>query len=217
MQKLESQQRYGVEGNFVKKTEVEAYIKRVKQSNPKGAVLCIDTEEGTQEKVKTDGAFNIYLEMYDKVYIDFLGKGFDMGAITKGKENHEAWVIDWKDILFVTPKNMNRYRKSIISNEDYLNSARRRLQHLINIGYNKEQIQGKIPSIYTPMPLSIKEMLLNEIIFPLYCKKEDLVRDGLNSFGVQGMIINSKLFPIEFNRRERFAIKDFFVKEEIER
>ena len=214
MQRLENHRHYGVEGNFVKKKEVERYIQRVKQSNPNGVVLCIDTEEGTQEKVKTDGAFNVYFQMEDKVYVDFLGKGFDMGAITKGKENHESWTIDWEEVLFVTPANMNKYRKRIISNEDYLESARRRLQHLINIGYTREQIKGKIPRIYTPMTASIKEMLLDDIVFPLYCKRGDLIQDGLKSFGVQGMIIDGKLFPIEFNRKERFAPKEFFNRQD---
>lgn len=196
----------------MRKEGVAEYIRRVKQSNPNGVVLCIDTEKGTHEKIKTQGAFNVYLQMYEKVYIDFLGKGFDMGAITKGKENHESWIIDWEDILFVTPNNMNKYRQRIISNEDYLNSARRRLQHLISIGYSPDDIKGKIPKNYTQMLPSIKEMLLDEIVMPLYYQKESLIRDGLKSFGVQGMIIDDKLFPIEFNRQERFADRSFFQK-----
>ena len=190
------------------------YIQRVKQSNPKGVVLCIDTEEGTHEKVKTDGAFNVYLQMGDKVYIDFLGKGFDMGAITKGKENHESWAIDWNDVLFTTPNNMNKHRIRVIPQEEYLESARRRLQHLLNIGYKAEDIKGKIPKMYSPMSLGIKDMLLEEIIMPLYFRKEELTASGLRSFGVQGMIIGDRLFPIEFNRQERFADKSFFKKDE---
>ena len=150
--------------------------------------------------------------MGHKVYVDFLGKGFDMGFITKGKENHELWSIDWDDVLFVTPNNMNKYRQYIISNNDYLQSARRRLQHLLNIGYSAEYIKGKIPKTYSPMPPSIKEMLLDEIVFPLYSKQSALKRDGLTSFGVQGMVIEGKLFPIEINRRERFAEKSFLDK-----
>lgn len=213
MLKLENFQHFGVEGSFVKKEQVEDYIKRVKKSNPKGVVLCIDTEEGTQEKIKTQGAFNVYMQMNDKIYIDFLGKGFDMGAITKGKENHESWVIDWKDILFVTPHNMNKYRSNIISEQAYLESARRRLVHLLNIGYSPAEIKGKIPKSYSPMPDWIKEKILDEIVMPLYYKKNSLLYDGLKSFGIQGMIIQDRLFPIEFNRQERFAEKSFFEEE----
>ena len=151
--------------------------------------------------------------MGHKVYVDFLGKGFDMGFITKGKENHELWSIDWEDVLFVTPNNMNKYRQYIISNNDYLQSARRRLQHLLKIGYSAEYIKGKIPKTYSPMPPSIKEMLLDEIVFPMYSKESALKRDGLTSFGVQGMVIDGKLFPIEMNRRERFTEKSFLDKD----
>ncbi len=207
MLKLVNHLLYGVEGNFVRKREVQEYIQRVKQSNQNGVTLCIDTEEGTHEKVKTDGAFNVYMQMDNKIYIDFLGKGFDMGAITKGKENHESWSIDWDEILFVTPNKMNKYRQHIISDEEYLESARRRLQHLLSIGYSAEYIKGKIPRVYSPMQQSLKEKILDEIIMPLYYNKENLKRVGLKSFGVQGMIINGELFPIEFNREERFTSK----------
>ncbi len=47
--------------------------------------------------------------------------------------------------------------------------------------------------------------------------KEKLIENGLKSFGVQGMIINHKLFPIEINRQERFAEKSFFENKSNER
>ena len=62
-----------------------------------------------------------------------------MGAITKGKEIHESWVIDWKDVLFLKPSNINEQRTFLISQDDYLESARRRLAHLLNIGYEPEE------------------------------------------------------------------------------
>ena len=204
----------GVEGCFATKEQVENYISRVKKSNPNGVVLCIDTEEGTHERIRTDGAFNVYLQMYDKIYIDYLGKGFDMGSITKGRENHESWTIDWKDALFVTPHNMNLYRHHLISNEQYIESARRRVQQLINIGYSADDIRGNIPRQYSQMPESIKELLLDQIVLPLYSNKEKLVQEGLKSFGVQGMIIDGRLFPIEVNRKERFAEKSYFTTKE---
>ena len=196
----------------MRKDGVENYINRVKRSNPNGVVLCIDTEDGTHEKIKTQGAFNVYFQTGKKIYIDYLGKGFDMGAITKGKENHESWVFDWEEALFVKPKDMNEHGYTKISDEDYLESARRRLRHLLNIGYSPDEIRGKIPKTYSPMPMWIKDMLLEEIVMPLYYKEEVLKQEGLKSFGVQGMIIKDKLFPIEFNREQRFAEKKFLEK-----
>ena len=214
MPKQASNQPYGIEGRFARKTDVEEYVGRVKEKNPNGVVVCIDTEEGTHEKIKTDGAFNVYMQLYDKVFVDYLGKGFDMGAITKGKEIHESWVIDWKDVLFLKPSNINEQRTFLISQDDYLESARRRLAHLLNIGYEPEEIKGKIPKTYTPMSLTIKDMLINDVIVPLYFQKNKLKVAGLNSFGVQGMIINKERFPIEVNREARFSKKGFYDKKD---
>ena len=204
----------GVEGNFARKDQVKEYILRVKQSNPDGVVLCLDQEEGTREKVRTEGAFNVYLEIGQRVYIDYLGKGFDMGGITKGKENHETWSFDWKDALFVTPYNMNKYGHTITTQEEYLGSARRRLQQLLDLGYSRDYIRGKIPKTYLPMPNSVKEMLLDDILLPLYEKRLNLEKNDLKSFGVQGTIVDGKLCPIEFNRPQRFVTKEFLDENE---
>lgn len=138
----------------------------------------------------------------------FLLITFDVGGITKGRENHETWFFDWDDALFVTPYNMNRYNHTITTQEQYLDSAKRRLRQLLDLGYSREYIRGKVPKTYSPMPNSIKERLLDDIVFPLYQKRISLKRSGLKSFGVQGMIIDGQLCPIEFNRPERFSTKD---------
>lgn len=205
---------FRVEGTLMRKEGVAEYIKRVKQSNPNGVVLCTDNEEWTREKIRTDGAFNVYFYVGEKISIDFLGKGFDMGAITKGKESHEVWNIDWDDILFVKPNGtMNQYRDYIISQEKYLESARRRIEYLLQIGYTREQIKGKIPKYYIPMQPSLKEKILDEIIFKIYEQIEHLTHAGLKSFGVQGMIIDGELYPIEINRQDRFAPKSFYNRQ----
>lgn len=200
---------YGVEGQFVQKTEVEDYIKHVKNNNPNGVVLCIETEKGTHEKIKTQGAFNVYLQVGDTVYIDFLGKGFDMGAITKGKSTHESWTIPWDEILFLEPNNMNRFGYKKIDEENYIQTVNDRKIHLINLNYSLDEIEKYIPKKYSPIPIWVKDMLINEIIIPLYYKQQRLILSGLKSFGIQGMIVEERLFPIEMNRKDRFAEKKF--------
>lgn len=44
---------------------------------------------------------------------------------------------------------MNKYKNFIISDEDYLASGRSRLAHLINLGYNPEDIiSNKVKEIF---------------------------------------------------------------------
>ena len=79
---------------------------------------------------------------------------------------------------------------------------------------NKEEAKAKVPETYKPMPLSIKEALLDKIVFELYSKQQELKKLGLKSFGVQGMIRGGELFPVEINRMERFIEKGFLSKPE---
>lgn len=203
-----------VRGKPVKKANVANYINTVKEHNPNGVVLCMDTNTENQNK-SMDGSFNVYFEQGKNVYVDYLGTGFDVGGITKGEELHESWSIDWNNVLFVKPNNMNLYRIHLISNEEYLKSAERKIESLMKEnGCNKEEAKAKVPETYKPMPLSIKEVLLDKIVFELYSKQQELKKLGLKSFGVQGMIRGGELFPVEINRMERFIEKGFLSKPE---
>lgn len=202
----------GVRGCAVKKDEVENYIKNVKSSNPDGCVLCMDTK--TEQKNKSiDGSFNVYFDFGEKIYIDYLGAGFDVGGITKGEEKHECYVIEWKDLLFVKPNNMNQYRIHLVTPWEYKESAERKIDfYMKKDKCSRDEAKQKVPQKYKPMPLYIKQLLLDKIVFSVYAKKDDVKRFGLESFGIQGMIRDGELFPIEVNRLERFAEKEELVR-----
>ncbi len=206
----------GVRGTVATKDEVEAYIKDVKKHNPDGVVLCVDTNTENEGK-RIDGSFNVYFEWGEKVYIDYLGQGFDVGGITKGEDRHEVFVIDWDKILFVKPGNLNEYRKYLISDDEYKKSAVRKRQFIMKKSKCSEEEARKIvPDTYKQMPDSIKEELLDKIVFQIYSKGDEVKRFGLKSFGVQGMIRDKELFPVEINRRERFIEKGELEKKKID-
>ena len=207
----------GVRGCELHKSEdaVREYIEAVKKSNPDGVVLCMNTNT-VQKNLPIEGSFNVYFEYGKKVYIDYLGAGFDVGGITKGEEMHECYVIDWNELLFVKPNNLNTYRSYLITQEEYVESAERRIDFYIKKdGCGRDKAREKVPQKYKPMPLYIKQLLLDEIIFPIYVKADEIKRLGLESFGIQGMIRNGNLFPIEVNRRERFAAKQDTEKQDL--
>ena len=77
----------GVRGTATKKEKVVEYIEKVKENNPNGVVLCIDTDVENQSKSRRiEGAFNVHFEWGQYVLIDYLGAGFDVGGITKGEK-----------------------------------------------------------------------------------------------------------------------------------
>lgn len=208
---------FDVRGCEIKKSEnaVKNYIEEVKKSNPDGVVLCMDTNT-VQKNRSIDGSFNVYFEYGKKVFIDYLTVGFDVGGITKGKENHECYGIEWEELLFVKPNNMNQHRTYLVTPEKYVESAERKINfYMEKAGCSRDEAEQKVPQTYKPMPLYIKQLLLDKIVFPIYQKADEIKRLGLKSFGIQGMIRGGELFPIEVNRRERFA--DLTIQKSFER
>lgn len=208
----------GVRGCELQKNEDEIrdYIEAVKTSNPDGVVFCMIANTVQKNKL-IDGSFNVYFEYGQRVYIDYLGAGFDVGGITKGEDNHECYVIEWNELLFVKPNNMNLYRTHLVTEEEYAESAERKINFYIKKDRcSRDEASKKVPKTYKPMPPSIKQMLLDQIVFPIYIKSEEIRRYGLKSFGIQGMIRGGELFPIEVNRRERFAQIEDLTRQEDE-
>ena len=108
--------------------------------------------------------------------------------------------------MFVKPNNLNTYRSYLITQKEYVESPERRIDFYIKKdGCGRDKAREKVPQKYKPMPLYIKQLLLDEIVLHIYTKKDEINRFGLKSFGIQGMIRDGELFPIEVNRRGRFA------------
>ena len=59
-------------------------------------------------RYKTKGAIMVVFEKGDRVLIDYVGPGFDVGDITRGKTIHTAISIPWNSI----------YEKPIHNNKD---------------------------------------------------------------------------------------------------
>lgn len=54
----------------------------------------------------------------------------------------------------------------------------------------------------------MKKSILDDIIFELYKRNNDLLRDGLKTFNVQGNIVNGNIVPWEIFRPERLIAKE---------
>jgi len=196
-----------IRGGLHTKNDIENYIKEVKNINPNGVVLCIDTNlERTPRGI--DGSFNIYFDWNKKIYIDWLTKGYDVGGITKGEDNHEVYVIDFNDIYFITEDNLDRYRTYLINESNYKKSLDSKIKYLINkTGKTYEEIIKDFNLEYVPMSKEIKKLLIEKIILEILIKSKEINELKLKSFGVQGMIREGLLFPVEVNREERFKEK----------
>lgn len=191
------------------KKDVDEYFERAMKIEEEPYFLCMELEEGTGERIDTLGGFLIDATMGGNVHIGYTGPCFDCRELTKGKAEHETWTIPWKDILFVKGTNHRKWHIQTINQEAYTQTAIERIKFLVyEYPERRYEIIEKMPSNYTLIKSDIIENLINQVMVPLYDRKEELLKDGLEKFDVEVNVLkNGRLVPFEICRPERFIIK----------
>lgn len=194
------------------KEEVPQLFQEVKKQNPNGVLLLIETKNPRPNRIENEGGFNIFFNLDKAVAIELVGKGFDARELTRGKAVHERYVIPWNEIIFLKNKKDLKKNEMVskykVQDEEYKKTRMERKNFLESIGYNDSEIQNALPNTYIELSDDIIEQVLNDIVFELYQKKNQLRNDGLNSFGVQGNIVKGKIEPWEIFREERLIKLD---------
>lgn len=191
------------------KDKVENYFKEAMKKEREPYFLCMEFEEGTNERVDTQGAFLLDVTIGGNVHIGHTGLCFDCRELTKGKAEHETWTIPWDEILFMKSSNHRKYHIQTISQKGYRDSAIERMQFLIKeYPERKEEIINKMPKQYSPIKPYILENLIEQVLVPLYSQRSELLSDGLEKFDVELNILkDGRLVPMEICRPERFIVK----------
>lgn len=190
------------------KENVEQYFEETRKKEQNPYFLCMEFEEGTNERVDTAGGFVIDANICGMVYIGHTGMCFDCRELTKGKAEHETWKIAWDEISCMTSKNHRRFHVQTISQEVYRATTIERMKFLIKeYPERKDEIIEKMPKKYQEVEPRIMDNLIEEVLIPLALRKQELLQDGLDKFDVELNILkNGRLVPMEICRPERFRV-----------
>jgi hypothetical protein len=193
-------------GITCEKEKVEEYMKEALGKEKEPYFLCMELEENTGERINTKGGFLIDATMGGTVKIEHTGPMFDCRELTKGKAAHETWEIPWEDVLFMKGSNHRKWHLKTISQEAYRDTAVERMIYLIGkYKERKQEIMEKMPAKYKEIDPRIMEKLINEVIIPMWLRKEELLKDGLEKFDVElNILANNRFVPFEICRPERF-------------
>lgn len=75
--------------------------------------------------------------------------------------------------------------------------------------YKKAEIFATMPKRYNNIDINIFRDLRDKVIFPLYIKHEELLRNGMNHFGVElNVLQDGTLVPFEISVPDRFKKKE---------
>ncbi len=141
----------GIESDGLK-TDVIQLFKKVKDKNKHGVILFFDLEGKPNKRYTYDAGISVNVNLYDDVCIEAVSKGFDGREISKGVCVHERYLIPWFDLRGLTIDSFHKYRIYKISQEDYYETRKNRINFLNNLGEKTSDFISYIPSVYEEVP-----------------------------------------------------------------
>lgn len=197
-------------GQTFNRNRVREYIKEVKEKVPNAVIILEDMIEGSNERIHTQGGVTLDIKIGDHIYMDYVGPEFDARELCNGKAVHEAWNIPWEEVPFMKDSAIKEYKITQVSQKEYVETAKERIKFLINaFPERRNEIIESMPKKYIGISMQIFRNVRDEIIFPLWLKNEQLLRDGLSKFGVEINIMeDGTLVPMEIQVPERFKINE---------
>ena len=206
-----------IRGRDVRLDDINEYLKQVKECTQDGVIL-MSKHPSTMltghytPRYKTNGAIMVVFEKGDKILIDYVGPGFDVGDITRGQTTHTALSIPW-DNIYENPMDNYRYSKMMqrsffqISDKKYKDSRETRIRELTE-NLKEKEIQEIIKSIPTDTPkLSYKlfKKLYEECIDKVIYSE---IRTNNRPYGIMMNIYGDKFCVFEVWNIERSLPKD---------
>ena len=197
-------------GQTFDRDRVKDYICEVTNSVPGAVIILQDMKKGTNERIYTQGGVCLDIKIGDYIYIDYVGPSFDAREICLGKATHETWNIPWAEVPFMKDDAINKYKIYQVDQEMYIQTTKDRIEFLIKAFPERvDEIFAQMPKSYKGISRSIFTDVRDKIIFPLWMQQEQLLKDGLDSLGVEINISREGiLVPMEIQVPDRFKEKN---------
>lgn len=195
-------------GQTFDRSRVEEYIQNVKKVDSDAVVILQHMKPGTNERLNTKGAMCLWVEVGDKVVMEYCGPSSDCGDITGKASAHATWIIPWDEVLFLKSSKMRKWLFYEIDSDGYQLARESRIKDLVTkycTNVSEEEIRSTVPANYKKMPQWMFDDIVEQVLVPLYCKREELLRNGLNRFGFECNIVSDgRIVPMELSVPERF-------------
>lgn len=123
------------------------------------------------ERYNISGAYNALIVWGEKIIIEYVGKGFDVGDLTRGiLMPHQNIEIPWECACHFSNMVNDKLHISYIDKANYTFSRERRIAALAKMGYDIETIMSNIPSEFTPISFSGFLQFYKKCIAPVLYK-----------------------------------------------
>jgi hypothetical protein len=198
-------------GRDLRQNEIKPFLDELKSIKEEAALLCfqhpsIDLTGRYIPRYKTQGAASVILNANDNITIEYVGAGFDVGDLTRGKTVHASIVIPWSE-RNMPPTELYRlvkrnvYFSHEISQDNYVVSRAERMKELSSLLDENDilEIENSIP---LEKPL-LSRYLFSKIYSLCVDKLSNCQHKLGNNFGALINIYGSHLYVFEIWKKER--------------
>jgi hypothetical protein len=149
---------------------ISSYLQGIQRFCPNAIVLAfihpsIELLGRYAPRYETTGAANVLIHRHERIVFEYVGPGFDVGDITRGKAAHASLVIPWEH-RFDKPSEMLREARAVhhslyhVSRPDYLASRRYRIKELAApLGESSDLADRAIPSTAPTLTLPVLDLI----------------------------------------------------------
>lgn len=200
-----------VHGATRKKSDIDSYIIDVSKRLKEPYFICLELEQGSNERIYTQGGFLLEFKRFEDVKIGYVGPGFDCGELTKGIGEHEVWQIPWNRESLSREDAIDVFRLKKVTDKEYQETAIRRMAFLISeYKDRKQEIIENFPKKYSGIDPNLFRKLQEQVLLPMWRQQKNLEKDGLSHCGIEiNVVKDNRLVPFEIEKPEAFRVQDF--------
>ncbi len=191
--------------------QINSFLEKVKKCTDKGVLLiCVNPYKLNTNQIipryKIDGGIFVLFE-FDRIIIEHVGRGFDVGDITRGKSVHNRIIMP-TSIIYEKPYEIFKYSKInfpnnfySISIQDYKIEKINRERELVEVLSEQDfsHIKSEIPDSAQPFTLNMFKKVYKECI-------EKVIYSSIaieKPFGIMMNIYNNNFCIFEVWQRKR--------------
>ena len=203
-----------IRGRDVRFDELNSFYNEVKQCNNEGVIL-VSRHPSTIvaghyiPRYLTNGAIMVIFEKNHQIVIEYVGPGFDVGDISRGKTVHSSIKIPW-ELVYEKSSHIFWYAKQIfngfsqITAEEYSVSRKRRIEELrYSLGENAAIIEYSIPRDVPVLSYDLFKKTIDECVNKILFSPYTL---PTQPFGAMMNLYENKLCVFELWNIERSQI-----------
>ena len=164
-----------IAGRTTLKCHIPDYISMVADNYTGAVCVCLNVEDGSNQRIYTEGGLNIIFDLNSHVLIEYVGPGFDCRELTKGKSVHEGWNIPIEEVPFIRDTNIYKYCFHKTSQQAYLDSLEERMSFLKNeYPQQIDIINSAMDKVYHGINRELLRRIIDDVLYKIWFQKNQL-------------------------------------------